>query len=332
MARSRAPTFAFAAVLFAYIFILSGCAGDLRQPAASLANAGVSATTALSTDHRSKAGAIRSLDAIEAFSRTYEYCASADVTCRARPSRASEERAGIAAAIGLRANAVEALGNAYKALEAEAAYDAKADVEGATSGAIAAINSYAAAIAAVPGTKAAPLIGQPIGRLIGYGAGLLAARAQNRRIVHDSRAIGAATLKLRDALDHEAYVFDDLVGYIGELQTAATLDMIESGLTPPDAGLKPLLDDLGLPPSKNAESLISASPRLKTALAAALTARSRARVADTQAAYRAAIGALNELLKAHADIEAKRPPSLAGLNARIAELNALLAPLKETHP
>jgi hypothetical protein len=306
---------------------LSACTAGLREPAATLAGAGVTATTALSTDHHRKADQLRSLDAFEAFSRTYEFCASAHVTCSPQLSSrgVSEERAGLARAIMLRAQAVEALGDAYQALQAEAAYDARGDIEDAANKAISAVNSYAAAVAAIPASQAAPLVSEPVQRLIGFGAGLLGARAQDRRIVNDSRKIRVATSRMRNALDREAYVFDSLTDYMGQLQTAAVLDMLDSGLTPADAGLKPLLEELGLPQSKNSESLVSNSPRLKMSLAASLTARSKANVFKTQQAYRAAIGALNELIKAHDDLEAKRPLSLAVLNARVAELNQLLA-------
>ena len=44
---------------------------------------------------------------------------------------------------------------------------------------------------------------------------------------------------------------------------------------------------------------------------------------------RAAIGALNELVKAHRDLENKRTPALVALNARIAELDDLLGKPEE---
>lgn len=310
---------------------LGGCAaGSMRQPAATLAQGGVAATSALALDQQALASQLRGLDAIEAFSRTYEACAS-QFLCKPQPSAkaASEEREGLAQAILLRARAADALGEAYRALETEASYDARADAQSAAGAAIGAVNSYASAVSGIPVPGGAPLIGETAQKLAAYGAGLLAAGAQDRRIIRDSHAIAAATLKFRDALQGEARVFDTLTAYVGLLQSQATGDLLESGLTPPDAGLKPLLGDLGLEASRNAESLVNGSPRLKTALVASVTARQQTNVARTQRAYRAAIGALDALLEAHHDLEQKRTPALAALNARVAELNALLGKPEE---
>jgi hypothetical protein len=312
---------------------LAGCAAEtLRSRATTLANAGVSATATLAADQRSTSIQIRSLDELEAFNRTYEACVAKGATCQQRqsPDAASQKREELAEAVDARAKAVEALGEAYKAFQSEAAYNAQADIQQKVGAAFDAVNGYKSILDKIPGVAAYTAAAQPFEKLAAYGAGLLAQRAQDRRLRRDSLWILPVTTELRDNLKREAGVFDSIADYTATIRTRTATNLFDSGLASYDGELQPLLSDVRLSPAANTEDLIAKSERLKTALAASMTARDSARVKQTQAAYRAAVGALDQLISAHSAFERKTPPNLDGLNQRLAELNALLSAKQET--
>lgn len=312
---------------------LAGCVAEtLRSRATTLANAGVSATDTLAADERSTSSQIRSLDELEAFNRTYEACAAQGPKCEQQqtPAAASHRREQLAEAVDARAKAVEALGEAYRAFQAEAAYNAQSDIQEKVGAAFDAVNGYKSILDQIPGVASYTAAEQPFEKLAAYGAGLLAQRAQVRRLLRDNRWILPVTIELRDNLKREAGVFDSIAGYTATIRTRTATNLFDSGLASYDGELQPLLSDVRLSATADPQDLIAKSERLRTALAASMTAHDAARVKQTQAAYRAAVGALGQLISAHSALERKTPASLDGLNQRLAELNALLSAKQET--
>ena len=219
------------------------------------------------------------------------------------------------------------MGKAYQALKTEASYDAKADLVGATNQAIEGVNNFATAIAAVGGgAPAAALIGAPLQKIAGFGAGVLADRAQRNRLVNGSKAIAAATQRFRDALACEAAIFDNLAEYIEKNRTAAKLTLLDSGLGSYEDIVSSLSTDLAMKPAGAIDPVIAQSPAAKAAVRAVVEAQSRGEVEKVRAKYKAALNALDALIKAHHDLEASQPLSLTDVDRFLGELNTALAP------
>jgi hypothetical protein len=312
---------------------LAGCVADtLRSRATTLANAGVSATTTLAADQRTRSSQIRSLDELEAFNRTYEACAAPGVPCveRRSPAGLSLKREQLSEAVDARAKAVDALSEAYKAFQTEAAYNAQADMQAKVGAAFDAVNAYKSLLDKIPDVAPYTAAAGTFEKLASFGAGLLAQRAQERRLLRDNRWILLATTELRDNLKREAGVFDSIADYTAGIRARTARNLFDSGLATYDNELQPLLTNVQLSAAPDTQALIAKSPRLKTALSASTVARDTAAVRQTQAAYRAAVGALDQLISAHSALERKTPANLDGFNQRLAELNALLSAKQET--
>jgi hypothetical protein len=313
---------------------LAGCATAPRGPAAALADAGVAAANSFATEYRETAANIRGLDASEAFTATYQACSSLpQLECQPRiPSdRNYRARQDLAKAILLRGRAIESLKGAYSALRNEADYDAKADLTGAINEAIDGANDYAGAIFAAGGAApAANLITAPLSKLASFGAGLVADRSQQRRLRRGSHEISLATRRVRDALSVEAYVYNDIAGYIERGRLAAKKAALQSGIASGEGAIAPLIASLGLKPAAGSEAMIRKSPATLGAIEATLAAQSRAEIIATRQRYEVALAALDELLEGHADFESERAMSLADLNRFLGELNVALTPVEAT--
>ena len=309
------------------VLLLSACVSAPRGPAGTLADAGIATTSAFATDYRATAARLRSIDTSEAFTATYQQCSNPNLSCS--PSIPSSEnyaaRQALARTIELRGRASDELGRAYKALRTEADYDARGDMQGATNDAIEGVNSFASAILAIGGAApAASLISQPLQKIGAFGAGLLADRAQKKRLIGGSNAIAPVTRRLRDALAVEAFVFDSLSGTIEQERLNAKQTALQSGIASSEAAITPFLADLGLEPAKDAEGVIRGSNASKIGLSAVLASESRTEVESIRARYALAISSLDDLLDGHADLAAGRPVDLADLERNLRELDAAL--------
>lgn len=311
------------------IFGLAGCAVAPRGPAATLADAGVSATSSFGSDVRKTSDALEYADLSDSFTTTWERCTSAPKFCKAEvKSNANyEKRHKLAEAVLLRERALSALGGAYTALKQEADYDAKADLAGATKKAIGGVNDFAGAIAAIGGAApAAALISQPITAVAGVIAGNFAEQAQRKRIVTASRQIGAATQRLRDAMTVEAYVFDSLAQYLEDNDRSTRAALLKARLISNTAVLGPLAQRLGVALVDDTDARVDASPALQQAVQATLIAQSRAQVALTRQRYSTAIAALDALISQHENLEKTQTVSLDDVARLLAELDASLKP------
>lgn len=311
--------------------MIGGCATAPRGPAASLASAGLTSTGAMARDYRTTASRLREIAVLDAFSNTLAICSNPQLECVSQlpPDRNRQIREELARSIELRGRAVEALSASYAALKTEADYDARADLVTATNTAVDAINSFSNAILGVTGAAAAPaagLIREPLKRIVGLGTGRLAERAQAKRLKHASMAIRQAAQHLRNALSVEAFVFNDLATYLVETRVSARKSMLQSGLASHQSVVTPMIDSLELKPADGMEATIRKSPATQAAVVAIVEARARDEIAQTQARYAAALRALDELIKAHADFERDAPLSLAELERFLSELNAAVKP------
>jgi hypothetical protein len=317
------------AILFsaAALALLSACASAPRDPAAKLADAGMKATGALGTDIREMSARLQYADVTDAFTGTLSNCEPSARECAPflPPAENYESRQKLAKVIALRARALDALGKAYSALNEEAAYDGRADLAGATDAAVSGVNIFASAVAALPGAgAAASLITEPIAAGLSFGAGLIGESKQRRRILAASRVIGAATERMRDALKVESEVFAEILEGIQDQRAEARTILFNADLISAADLLQPMAEQLDVKFVSNADALIARSPRAKAAVIATMQAMSRAEVAALQSRYRSSVAALDGLLEAHADLERKRPISLADVERSLAELDMAL--------
>jgi hypothetical protein len=310
------------------LLLLAGCASVPRGPAATLADAGMSATSAFATDVRDLSTRLARGDVADAFTRTWELCQNPNAslcTVQQPGGEVRQARDQLVATIELRAQALDALHRAYTALKTEAEYDERADLVGAVDQAVTAVNSYASAVAALAGAgPAGALVSQPLAAAVSFGAGLLADRRQRRRILAANGAIGTVTAKLRDALQVEAAVFESIITAVIEERTAAQRALLQAGLVSGAESIKPLITDLDMIAAKDADATIGRSPPARAAVEAALQASERADVAALRTRYRAAVGALNELVDMHAELARERPVDITDVTRFIAELDAAL--------
>lgn len=306
---------------------LGGCAAAPRAPATSLANAGIAATTSFSAEVSEVAEQLGYVSVSEAFTRTWELCANPAICAPATESiEATKDREELANVVRLRAQAIDALGQAYSAFKAEAAYDGGADLQSAAETAVKSVTSFADAAAAAAGGPALPALSSEVQGLIGFGAQLIGEKRQRDRLLAANRALGAATRRLQIGLQHEASVFDSLADYVVGKRTAVRVAFYESGLTPPSSVLEAFAKPLDLPMVSNTDSVISSSPRLRTALEATLKGTSQLEAARMQERYRLSIAALGALVQSHEAFDAKRPLSIGNVERFLDQLDASLVP------
>lgn len=305
---------------------LAACAAAPRAPATSLSEAGVKATGAFSGDVRTVSAQLASVDALDAFSETWERCQNPRLTCAPQvPGDAlSQRRVRLAEAVVHRAEALDGLRGAYEALGREAAYDGAGDLGGASERLVAGVNQYTAAVSGIMGNPIPQLVSQPIAGVIRLAAAGIGESRQRRRIIAASRSISAAARALRDGLREEARVFNSLAEYLIQKRTTARLALMRAGLVPRAGVLTPLTQQLGTTLNGNAESLIESSAPLQASVDATVQAMSRAEVLAAQQRYQISIAALDALLAAHERLEAEQPFSLADLLRLVGQLDSAI--------
>lgn len=307
----------------AAVAALGGCAAAPRAPATSLAEAGVKATSTFSAEVRETQAQLDNVELGDAFTATLRQCANPKLTCKevVEPSELTEERRRLAAAVGLRAKALDSLGAAYAALQTEAAYDQGADLTGAAGDAVAAANAFAAEAAKLDGGVTPAAIPAPIASLVDFGFGALGEQLQRKRLLKASREIAQATLLVRNGMIHEAASFDRLTDYLVGERTTARITLMKAGYLSFDDVMTEVTKQLNLPltvPDRN-------SPGYQMALQASVRILAQQEVLDTRERYRAGIAALGALLQSHAQLEKGKAISLASIESALTRLDAALA-------
>lgn len=311
---------------------LGACATAPRGPAGTLADAGAHAAAVFATDVDDLALRLERADAGEAFAVTWQVCQNPNIPCTQLPPDAnSERRKELARVVRLRGAALDALGEAYAALRLEADYDGRADLAGAAKEAGGAVDAFAGAVAKLsPASPVASLVGQPVSATAELLGGIAGERNQRRRIIRASGAIGAATERLRVALEAEAGVFDTIAGYVGIQRTEARLALLDAGMVAPTELVAPMARDLGVRFSPGADAAVAKSPAAREAVVASVRALSNADISEMRGRYRSAIAALGSLAAAHTQLQAGGEVSLEGVQRTLAGLDAALpAPRKE---
>jgi hypothetical protein len=310
--------------LTAALAALGGCATAPRGPAGTLADAGRQATGAISADSRAFSERLVYADVTDAFVETWAICANPNVavTCRIEevPEGLSQGRQRLAAVVARRTRAAEALREAYAALQTEAEYDARADLQSATADAVSGVSAFAGAVGlAVPASTASLFAAGT-----DFLSGVVAERRQRSRLLRANQLIGAATQLFRDSFAREKGIFQATVPALVGKRTDAVDVLLDAGLISYADVLSGMARQLDVKLVSNADAIISKSEDARMATRAAAKAMARADVRTLQARYDASLAALDALLAAHAELGADRPISIADVARTLADLDAVL--------
>lgn len=302
---------------------LIACASVPREQATQLAKSGATASDLAALEVRDLSGRLDRQAGLMAFTNTWETCTTPGATtCDPwTPSEANAEQTlKLIRAINLRANALTALGDAYRALEQEAAYDAEGAIEPVVGRLADSVNSYASLFR----PEAGALIGAPISGVITQGAGLIARDRQRARLMAGSERIREAVALLRQALVREVSLYNTLSAQFADQEGAAVEALFEAGLIARAPILKPLADDLGVTLVPGAEQILTSDRNARIATQAFLRGQANDRRYLQVARYDAILKALSKLEASHRTFEAVGGADIADLNRAIADITALI--------
>ena len=316
------PNYGFAILCPIVIAGLVGCASAPRGPASTVADAGRKTTGALGKDIRDIAGRLEYADVSESFAITWDRCSNPRLTCSIQEESASlsEDRRLLARAVAHRAKAVDALHDAYAALQTEAEYDGKADLASATSSAVSNVVNFAGVVGvSIPGN-----IGQLAAGGAEFIAGIVGEQRQRKRLLRANALIADTTILFRQALARESAIFDLNADYLEGKRFAAITALLEAGLISHADLMTPMVQRLNVKLVPNADAVIAKSPAAQKAVQATVKATSRAEIRELQARYQASLAALDTLIAGHADLAAERPISIEDVERMLTELDLTL--------
>ncbi len=308
---------------------LTACASVPRDQAAQLAKSGAEASDLAAQEVRDLSGRLDRQEELTAFTATWETCVELANPAECEPVDQSDANARevdkLIQAINLRARALTALADAYRALGQEAEYNAEGAMETVVGRLTTSVNAYADILQPGSGT----LISAPAGNVITQGAGLLARDRQRARLRDGSARIRAAVTLLRTSLAGEVRLFNALSGTFADQEGAAVEALYDAGLIERAPLLRPMAEDLGVALTPGAEQILASDPRARGAALAFLRGQANDRVRLQAARYDAILKALAKLEEAHADFETLGGADIADVNRAIAGITALIPAPKE---
>lgn len=308
---------------------LAGCASVPREQATQLARSGAEVSDLAAREVRDLSGRLDRQEELMAFTNTWETCIELADPGQCEPVDQSDANAQevqkLIRAINLRAEALTALADAYRALGQEAQYDAEGAMETVVGRLTTSVNAYADIIQPGSGT----LVSAPLGQAITQGAGLLARDRQRARLRGGSARIHAAVGLLRQSLGGEVRLFNALSGSFAEQEGAAVEALYNAGLIERAPLLKPMADDLGVTLTPGTEQILASNPSARGAAIAFLRGQANDRVRLQAARYDAILKTLAKLETAHGDFEALGGADIADLNRAIGEITALIPTPRE---
>jgi|GEM_PF-2076930 len=312
------------------IISLTACAAVPKEQAGQLARSGAEASDLAAQEVRDLSGRLDRQEELMAFTTTWETCVELADPTQCEPVDQSDANARevdtLIQAINLRARALTALADAYRALGQEAQYDAEGAMETVVGRLTSSVNAYAEVIQ--PGSGG--LIGAPLGGAIRQGAGLLARDRQRARLHNGSARIREAIGLLRRSLGAEVQLFNSLSGSFAEQEGATVEALYDAGLIERAPLLKPMADDLGVALVPGAEQILATDPRARASALAFLRGQANDRVRLQAARYDAILKTLAKLETAHTDFETVGGADIADLNRAIADITALIPAPRET--
>lgn len=305
-----------------FVLNLMGCAIVPREEALKLAGAGKSATSALSSQFSQVIAQTSIYPELVAFNSQYDLCVD-PITNLDKPNCADwqVEPATLAvtrklnALVEKRVAAVNELGKAYAALEAEAKYEADADLSGAVGSLIGSIDGLAST-AGLDRPSLAGAATQIPARLAGWAA----RGRQIERLKVANSIIAIATEELAAALEVEKRAYGDVLEVIGNRQTEFATILIGRGVVDRVDQLAPLVEGLGLKLALKAAEQINSSKALTQAIASSFVARRAREHAENSESYAKLGQSLRSLSRLHKSFEETGQFDLAGYTLFVTEL------------
>lgn len=300
------------AVAALLVVSLIGCAPN-REGAALLAGQGIKISTALSEESAATSAAIRitpdraivSTIMLQCEDTNKEACEEA-----ARDYDSAEEYktfSGLAAQIDLRTKALLSLRDTYSALEAEAGYDARADLQGAVGDLTVSVNGFAGAVGA-------PLLGPAVAEATNGLAGIFADSSQSERIESANRSIGEALATLHEALKKERQKSADARGLAAGVMQKMLLRLTKAGVIRGySRTLNSVLEGSGAEAEDASEASLKGNPATNAALTKVMQDRANRAFDDAARNYPALLNGLDALRQAHRDFNSEVPFDLARL-------------------
>ena len=299
---------------------LTACASAPREQASQLAKSGAEASDAAARDIRELSAQVDRQAELMAFNGTYLTCTLAPAECKPEAidrANAAEARK-LMQAINLRASALTALGDAYRAMGAEAGYDAEGSMRTVVGRLTSSVNAYASLLGA------APLVSAPVGGIITESAGLLARDRQRARLRAGSERLRLAVGKMREALALEQTLYSGLAGALALQENKAVENLFSAGLIARAPLLTSMAADLGVTLSPDAELTLANNVGARTAAQAYIRGQADDRQYLQEARYLAIADALTKLEQAHSDFEQTDSPDIADLTRAIDTVTALI--------
>lgn len=308
---------------------VAACASAPREQAAQLARSGAQASDAAALEVRDLSGRLDRQEELTAFTATWETCVELSDPTECEPVRQGDDNARevdrLIAAINLRADALTALADAYRALGVEAEYDAEGAMETVVGRLTGSVNAYADLVQ--PGSGG--LVPGPLSGAVAQGAGLLARDRQRTRLRAGSARIREAVTLLRQSLSTEIRLFNGLSGAFAEQESAAVEALYAANLIARAPLLAPMAKDLGVELTPSAEAILATDPNARNAALAYLQGQADDRVRLQRLRYDAIVRTLAKLEAAHGDFESTGSPDIADLNRAVAEITALVPEPRE---
>ena len=233
--------------VIALLLLVAACATVPRGPALTLAEAGQQTSEVAANSFETISNDVGLKLQRQLVRSVAVKCAPEATQCDAAviseaQAAQFEEDQALAKTLQLRARAITALGAAYKALGAEARYDAPGELEAAVSSLFGSVNAFASAVA----LPTAPL--DFAGQIVAKAAAVGAARAQTKRLVQGSVMIREANARLAAALEHEAATDQQIADTMARVRKNLIKSLIDNGCADPMPFIAEFEKPLGLAP------------------------------------------------------------------------------------
>jgi len=312
---------------------LAGCATMDRDTGKALGTTGVTAAHAIADVSDS---ARRNIDKLPEWQAVHDALSCSVVQTDlvqkcldGVQSRPNTPQTALADVMAKRASAASALANAYQSFVDLATYDAGVEAENSINHAMAAVNDLTGAVnKLVPSVPAAPITATITAALAG-AAGLAAAERQQQQLMAASKDLHQADVALITALtaERDQLATDSLLGMLQNEQDKLYESFVDAGLMSTSDALQPVLTQIA--PGAQISQKPTADIRvIRRAAEISLATNSRRQQAAVKASYDAALGALQALAAAHANLEAKQPLNLQAIIAQASRIQTLVNDLK----
>ena len=312
--------------------LLCGCSTVDRTAAANLATSGQTATAALSTQAAQATAALQSLNQWWRIRDTF--LCSNRVAADERKNcitAASEEPADpsvdqIVTVLQKHKLAVDSLNQAYGAMLDLAQYNAGKEATAALSTSFASINTFLAAVSALPNGSAITAISSTAEKGVGIGISLLADREEDQQILRANRDLQVANDALYAALNVEKDVVSNLLGALQKEREQLYQAGLRIGLIAPIDVVGPIYSQvfpgiqLRTIPSNNADVVEGAAVGV-------LAIQDQAAEAAVGKTYESALTTLHSISQQHQQFAAGQTLSLGQLESDVASLQANVSQL-----